>query len=128
MGQDKDLGTLARTTMMHDLLFLFIGLIVGSLHGWLWIRTRTHNHRELKQNFLNLKQEYEAVRKCYYQEKEKGRHTTIALQEIHASLMQAREIIEQNDKVKEHISDSKELNHIHKTLRQKLKKHETTCV
>jgi hypothetical protein len=114
--------------MMNDLLFLFIGLIAGTLHGWLWIRTRTHNHRELKQNFLNLKQDYEELRKCYTKEKEKRKQSTKALNEFHLYLHQAREAIDQDDKVREHILQSKELNRIQKNLRRKLEKNESTFV
>jgi len=113
--------------MMHNLLFLFIGLIAGSLHGWLWIRTRTHNHRELKRNFLNLKQDYEHLRKCYSAEKEKQKQSTKALDEFQSYLYQAREAIEQDDKVRDHILQSKELNRIQKKLRIKLEKHKSTC-
>jgi uncharacterized membrane-anchored protein YhcB (DUF1043 family) len=110
--------------MPNTLLFLFIGLIAGSLHGFIWMRTQSHNHRELKRNFLNLRQEHEEIRKALQDEQQKCAQAREALAEFYLSLKQAKQIIDQNEVVQGHIADSEELHTIHKSLKQKVQQHE----
>jgi len=77
--------------MVNDIFLILIGLIAGSLHGYIWLRQKTTNQRELKQNLLNLKTEFEELAEAYHLEKEKNKELSRQLNDINLRIKLIRE-------------------------------------